>query len=233
MGAVISRRTRIVISAWAWAALLVGLAGTPGPAAADQATAWTEAEAAYRAGDFSGAAERFANYSDAFPDDIWGHTLRGLAQRKADRPGDAVEAFERALALDPDHRQSLVNLARASGEALTREALREGVFCRVMDPEWADALANLIADGAAWKTQQCLQNHFMKKWATEINEANKALHATQRYQDIAEHTDVAYIRRQARAEMMTAAEVSALQARVRKLTRTVRFMTTLPCFALL
>ena len=118
----------------------------------------------------------------------------------------------------------MVNLSRSTAEAMTREALRDGVFCRVMDPEWADALANLITDGAAWKTQQCLQNHFLHKWATEVNEANQKLKLTQRYQDIAESTEVAYIRQQARAEMMAAVEVSALQGRVRDLTRKIQFL---------
>ncbi|MCU0724398.1 MAG: hypothetical protein MUE73_01195, partial [Planctomycetes bacterium] len=117
----------------------------------------------------------------------------------------------------------LVSLARATSEALTREALRDGVFCRVMDPEWADALANILVDAAFFKAQQSLQDHFVTKWANELKDAERQLERTRRYQDIAEHTEVEYIRRQARAEMMSAVELSALEARVRQVRGRLQF----------
>lgn len=72
--------------------------------------------------------------------------LQGLYQLQMQRPVQAVEALERAVALDPVHVSALVNLASAYGQ-LEREADAERLLRRSLElePAHAGAQANLGA----------------------------------------------------------------------------------------
>jgi Flp pilus assembly protein TadD len=71
-----------------------------------------DGEAAYQAGNFGEAARVFEQYTGEKPDNAWGHYMLGLSAWKAGDSAKAEMAFEKALALDPDHKKSLVNLSR-------------------------------------------------------------------------------------------------------------------------
>lgn len=87
---------------------------------------YEDAESAYRGGNFRDAMTLFAAYSDRRPENAWGHYMLGLSSWKAGEPERAIEAFDRALALDSTHVKSLLNSSRAlldvrrPDEALTR-----------------------------------------------------------------------------------------------------------------
>jgi tetratricopeptide (TPR) repeat protein len=104
-----------------------GTSSTPAPAAvADtgsgtvtETTAGTvpvtyaDAEAAYSARNYAEAADLFTAYTRANPDNAWGHYMLGLSAWKSGDTEQAVVAFDEALRLDPQHRKSLLNSARA------------------------------------------------------------------------------------------------------------------------
>jgi len=73
---------------------------------------YEEAEAAFRAGTYEDAANLFARYVELKPDNPFGHYMLGLSAWKSRDHAGAEAAFERALALDPTHVKSYLNLAR-------------------------------------------------------------------------------------------------------------------------
>jgi len=78
----------------------------PGP------VSFADGEAAYAAGRYGEAAAVFARYTEDKPDNAWGHFMFGLsAWKSGDRTG-AENAFGMALAIDPDHVKSRLNLSR-------------------------------------------------------------------------------------------------------------------------
>ena len=70
------------------------------------------AQAAYREGDFTEAADLFARWREGNPRDVWGPYMQGLSLWKSGRADLAEEPLRAALELEPDHSKSLVNLAR-------------------------------------------------------------------------------------------------------------------------
>jgi tetratricopeptide (TPR) repeat protein len=74
------------------------------------------AEAAYHAKDYGNAAAMFEEYTGERPDNAWGHFMLGLSAWKIGDPVKAEGAFKAALAIDPDHVKSLVNLSRVQLE---------------------------------------------------------------------------------------------------------------------
>jgi Flp pilus assembly protein TadD len=101
---------------------------------------YDEAEAAYHERRFADAVELFTRYTELKSENPWGHYMLGLSAWKAGNHELALEAFERALELDPDHVKSQLNLSRVlldtgkPWDALARldEAL-------AVDPESSDA----------------------------------------------------------------------------------------------
>lgn len=73
---------------------------------------YDEAESAYREKRYAEAVELFAGYVELKPENPWGHYMLGLSAWKAGQPDDAERAFNTALALDPGHVKSLLNLGR-------------------------------------------------------------------------------------------------------------------------
>jgi Flp pilus assembly protein TadD len=73
---------------------------------------YEEADSAFRAGRYDEAARLFARYTEGKPENPFGHYMLGLSAWKSRDHTGAEAAFERALALDPDHVKSYLNLAR-------------------------------------------------------------------------------------------------------------------------
>lgn len=71
-----------------------------------------EGESLYATGDYERAAEVFAAYSQAHPQNPWGPYMCGLARMKAGDLGRAETGFMEALKLDPEHFKARVNYAR-------------------------------------------------------------------------------------------------------------------------
>jgi Flp pilus assembly protein TadD len=73
---------------------------------------FADGEAAYRARKYSDATSLFERYVTQRPDHGLGHYMLGLSAWKGNDPARAEKAFDAALAIDPDHVRSLVNLSR-------------------------------------------------------------------------------------------------------------------------
>lgn len=73
---------------------------------------YDDGEAAYRAGQYTDAMIIFSAYADLHSQNAFGHYMLGLSSWKAGEPARALEAFERALALDSNHVKSLLNSSR-------------------------------------------------------------------------------------------------------------------------
>jgi predicted Zn-dependent protease len=88
------------------------------------AASYADAETAFRRGRYGEATDLFAAYAGAHPDNAWGHYMYGLSAWKSGEHERALEGFDQALRLDPDHRKSLLNSARVLLEtSRPREAL--------------------------------------------------------------------------------------------------------------
>lgn len=73
---------------------------------------FADAEAAYRARKYGEAAELFERYVAERPRSGMGQFMLGLSAWKANDLANAEQAFDAALAIDPNHVKSLMNLAR-------------------------------------------------------------------------------------------------------------------------
>jgi tetratricopeptide (TPR) repeat protein len=73
---------------------------------------FADADAAYRARKYSDAAGLFERYVAERPDSGVGQFMLGMSARKANDLATAERAFDAALAIDPNHVKSLMNLAR-------------------------------------------------------------------------------------------------------------------------
>jgi tetratricopeptide (TPR) repeat protein len=71
-----------------------------------------DGETAYRARKYSDATALFEHYTAQHPKNAWGHFMLGLSAWKANDLAKAEKAFDAALAIDPLHVKSLVNLSR-------------------------------------------------------------------------------------------------------------------------
>jgi tetratricopeptide (TPR) repeat protein len=77
----------------------------------------------------------FEAYTNANPDNPWGHYMQGLSAWKAGDPEQAIAGFDEALRLDPRHRKSLLNSARVLLEtSRPREALVRIERAMVLEP---------------------------------------------------------------------------------------------------
>jgi predicted Zn-dependent protease len=82
------------------------------PATADPNVSYATAESAYTAHRYTDAVVMFSNYATRHPQNVWGHYMRGVSAWKAGQLDTARAAFETALAIDPGHTKSLINLSR-------------------------------------------------------------------------------------------------------------------------
>jgi len=86
------------------------------PKARDRAAtgpaSFAEGEAAYKAKKYTVATTIFDRYTAEKPDNAWGHFMLGLSAWKGGDLAKSEKAFKAALAIDPDHLKSLMNLSR-------------------------------------------------------------------------------------------------------------------------
>ncbi|HEX5385544.1 MAG TPA: tetratricopeptide repeat protein [Gemmatimonadales bacterium] len=89
--------------------------GTPvvaTPPSSAPAMTYDDAEAAFHAGHYTEATDGFTGYTESHPENPWGFYMLGLSAWKAGNQGEALHAFDEALALDPNHVKSLLNSSR-------------------------------------------------------------------------------------------------------------------------
>jgi tetratricopeptide (TPR) repeat protein len=102
---------------------------------------YADAETAFHRGRYSEAAELFASYTQSHPDNAWGHYMLGLSAWKSGQHETALEGFDEALRLDPNHRKSLLNSARVLLEtSRPKEALERIEKALAIEPLSNDGL---------------------------------------------------------------------------------------------
>ena len=102
---------------------------------------YADAETAFRRGRYQEASHLFAAYAGSHPDNAWGHYMFGLSAWKSGEHERAMEGFDQALRLDPDHRKSLLNSARVLLEtSRPREALTRIERALSLEPLSSDGL---------------------------------------------------------------------------------------------
>ena len=82
------------------------------PLPSSSPVSYEDAENAYKAGNYSDAAELFAAYTESKPDNPWGRYMLGLSAWKSGDLARAETAFDEALTLDPTHLKSMLNSTR-------------------------------------------------------------------------------------------------------------------------
>jgi tetratricopeptide (TPR) repeat protein len=120
-------------------------------------------------GEHGKAEARIASALEAHPDEAVFHALRAHSLRAAGQPPARVrEAFERAVALDPEHAPALAGLAEISAEAGEREAALalydRAAAADPADPGPAHAAIQLLApsrepDEAQRRLEEILRQH--------------------------------------------------------------------------
>jgi predicted Zn-dependent protease len=109
--------------------------------AAATPASYADAETAYREGRYDDAKELFAGYTQANPKNAWGHYMLGLSAWKASDPERALQSFDEALKIDPNHQKSLLNSARVLLEtSRPKEALERVERALAIDSLSSDAL---------------------------------------------------------------------------------------------
>lgn len=113
-------------------------------AAPSEPVTYRDAEAAFLDGDYTLAATMFTDYTKGHPGNAWGRYMLGLSQHRAGDLAASESAFLAALAIDPDHVKSLVNLGRVRLDD-NRPVEAEEVAGRAaaIDPENVDAQRTL------------------------------------------------------------------------------------------
>ncbi|MBA2458823.1 MAG: tetratricopeptide repeat protein [Gemmatimonadales bacterium] len=119
--------------------------GTLTPPVVDAAVApanvsYADAESAFQRRRYAEAAELFASYTASQPDNAWGHYMYGLSAWKSGAHERALEQFDEALRLDPNHRKSLLN----SGRVLLETSRPQEALSRI---ERALAIEPLFSEG--------------------------------------------------------------------------------------
>jgi predicted Zn-dependent protease len=101
-------------SAGATTPVVSGASAVPEETSGEVATPVTyeRAESSFGAGHYPEATQLFTAYTESNPENPWGHYMLGLSAWRSGEPARALNAFDRALQLDPDHRKSLLNSSR-------------------------------------------------------------------------------------------------------------------------
>ena len=77
---------------------------------------FADGESAYKAKKYTDATTIFERYTEQKPENAWGYYMLGMSAWKAGDLSKAETGFKAALAIDPDHLKSLVNLSRVQIE---------------------------------------------------------------------------------------------------------------------
>ncbi len=121
-------------------------------------------------------------------------------------------------------RIAIFNLSRQTSEALGREALREGVLMRYMEPELADFLASLVVDFASWKVSQTYGKHKLAKIAEELTEVRRQIAAREKsLHEVAVLSSAEFEARDGRKKLLAIMDVAQLQREVVRLEGSLRF----------
>jgi tetratricopeptide (TPR) repeat protein len=129
-------------------------------------------------GDHARAEALVRSALQAHPDEAVFHELRGRALRAAARPPEKVrEAFERALALDPQHAPALVGLAELSAEAGERAAAL-ALYDRATeadpdDPGPAYAAARLLLEAQETREAEARLEKLLEQHPREASAAHE------------------------------------------------------------
>src|ERR1043165_2714697 len=106
-----------------------------------RAARYEDAEAEFKAGNYTGAKELFKSYAESKPGNVFGWYMRGLSSWKSGDLNGAVEAFDTALARDPKHVKSLLNSARVLMDlGRDSEALERVNTARSLDSTSAEGI---------------------------------------------------------------------------------------------
>ncbi|HKH83452.1 MAG TPA: tetratricopeptide repeat protein, partial [Gemmatimonadales bacterium] len=70
------------------------------------------AESTFGSRHYPEAAQMFTAYTGTHPDNPWGYYMLGMSEWKAGNKEKALDALDRSLQLDPEHRKSLFNSSR-------------------------------------------------------------------------------------------------------------------------
>ena len=73
---------------------------------------YADAETTFRHGDYAEAVGKFEGFTRDNPENAWGQYMLGLSAWKSGQHERALQAFDAALQIDPNHRKSLLNSAR-------------------------------------------------------------------------------------------------------------------------
>ncbi len=121
---------------------------------ATASTQYRKAIAHYRRGDLELAYELMDNLSETVPDDAFYHEFRGDILLSMAKPGAAVIAYEKALALRPNSPQIQLNLGRSliatNNKKHLSRAIEAMLAAKKNEPDWAFIYRQLaIAYGRA------------------------------------------------------------------------------------
>ena len=120
-------------------------AGTPVTTTTSPATTalvtYADAESSFHRGDYAEATTKFETYTRDNPDNAWGQYMLGLSAWKSGQHDRALQAFDAALQIAPNHRKSLLNSARVLLETnQPEEALARVQKCLSIEPMSGEAL---------------------------------------------------------------------------------------------
>lgn len=120
---------------------------------------YADAENAFHRGRYEEATSLFAGYTSSHPENPWGYYMYGLSAWKSGDHDRAIEAFDEALKLDPNHRKSLLNSARVLLETgKPQEALDRVDRALAIDPLSSDGLRLLgRARGELGQTPEAIE----------------------------------------------------------------------------
>lgn len=101
---------------------------------------YEQAEAAFLARNYVEATRRFTRYTEQKPENAWGYYMLGLSAKRAGDLTRAVQALEKAAAIDPQHLKSWVNLGRTyMALSQPQKSLESVEKALILDPAARDA----------------------------------------------------------------------------------------------
>lgn len=134
-----------------------------------ESASFTDGETAYQAKKYGEATAIFERYVGARPKNPWGHYMLGLSAWKNGDLAKAEQAFEQALAVDPNHVKSLLNESRVFIELKRHdEAIDRLTRAEAIEPDSVQLLRLLARTYTAQgRTDEAIATY---RRAIEVNE---------------------------------------------------------------